>query len=543
MRLAYKWAATLVGVLGLFMAVLDNTIVNVALPAMQTAFHTDRSTITWVVTGYFLAQAAVIPITGYLSDRFGTRLVFLIALSLFTVGSAICSFAPNETFLIVARLVQGIGGGALFPVVFAIVYRVFTPDERGPATAVIGVPILLAPAFGPTVGGYLTTTFNWNAIFLINVPLGIIGLVLAWRILRDHKTEIALGDEVPAGKSFDIPGLVLSLVGVTSLVYGISLAGETITTGVGAAATQHARGWTDPQVAIFLIIGLVLLVIFVLLELRSNDPVMDMRLFKNYTFTIANVLTWALSAVLLGALFLLPIFFETVQGKTPLQTGLILIPQGLASAVGVAIAGRLYNVTGPRPLLIIGLVFTVIGSFGLTDLSVNTNSGSLQIWLALRGLGFGMANIPLQTLAVSTISNRAMARASSLVNVTRQIFSAVGITLLTTYLIQQTTNHVNAVKVDYTKIAPAVQQACAKQFGGNATAIQNCVQQHAQGYITAHATTLGLNNTFTLTLIGSALCIILAFFAGRDPNVERLKAAARRGEKIEPQARAMVAGE
>ena len=133
MKLEYKWAATLVGVLGLFMAVLDNTIVNVALPAMQTAFHTDRSTITWVVTGYFLSQAAVIPITGYLSDRFGTKLVFLIALALFTFGSALCSISPNESFLIAARVVQGIGGGALFPVVFAIIFRVFTPEERGPA--------------------------------------------------------------------------------------------------------------------------------------------------------------------------------------------------------------------------------------------------------------------------------------------------------------------------------------------------------------------------------------------------------------------------
>lgn len=545
MHLQYKWAATLVGVIGLFMSILDNTIVNVALPVMRTAFNTDQSTITWVVTGYFLAQAAIIPVTGYLSDRFGTKTIFLIALTVFTVGSALCAFSPDlanllgihgETALIVARVIQGLGGGALFPVVFAITFRVFPPEERGPASAAIGVPILLAPAFGPTIGGYLTQTFNWNAIFLVNVPLGILGVILGLFILRGHRAEIVAGDE-PAARGFDIPGLVLSMAGVVTLVYGINKAGDQIT---GANGTLQVRGWTDPQVLTFLIIGVVLLIAWVIVELRSQDPVMDVRLFKNYTFSIANILTWVLTAALFGALFFYPVFFERVQGKSPLTTGEILLPQGLTAALGVLLAGRLYNVLGPRPLIVIGLAIATVATWGFTNLNVNTDSTTLQAWLMVRGVGFGLSNIPLQTLVVSRISNQAMARASSLVNVTRQIFSAVGLTLLTTYFVQQTTSHAGQATTDFTN-GPLHDATvhCAQQFGTNVPAIQQCVGQFAQAngptYVFQHVATLGLNDTFFLSMIGVAACVGIALFLGRDQNVQRLKAARARGETVQAQ--------
>ncbi len=536
MQLAYKWRATIVAIIGVFMAVLDLTIVNVALPAMQTAFHTDRSTITWVVTGYFLAQAAVIPITGYLADRFGSKIVYLTALALFTIGSAMCALAPNEGALIAFRVVQGIGGGALLPLVFALAFRLFPPEERGPASATIGVPILLAPAFGPTIGGYLTTTFDWNAIFKINVPIGVLGFILALLVLRGRAAELQAGDEPPASKSFDYIGLILSMAGFTTLVYGINTAGETTTAGT-------ARGFTDHTVLAFMAIGLVLLITFVIVELRIKDPVMDIRLFKNYTFAITNIISWAIGAFLFGALFLLPIFFENVQGQSALNTGVILIWQGLASAVGVAIAGRLYNVFGPRPLIVAGLVAVTIGTFEITNLAVSTDPKNLQIWLALRGLGLGMANIPLQTLTLSRISNFAMARASSLVNVTRQVFSAVGVTILTSYLLQQAVNAAPGISKTFTATQlPAVQTACAEANGHNVAAIQTCIQHAAQAYISQHAAVTGLNDTFVVVTIGCAAGIVLALFVGRDPAVERVKDAARRGEKLEFQA-PVVAGE
>ncbi len=223
MHLSYRWQATLVIALGLLMAILDATIVSVVLPQIATAFHTNFQTITWVGTGYFLANAAVIPIVGYLSDRIGTRTVFLTALAIFTIGSGLCAIAPNEKFLIAFRVLQGIGGGAMIPVAMAIIFRLFGPTERAGAMVLLMVPLLLGPAFGPTLGGYLATSFNWNAIFTINLPIGIVAFVLSFLVLRGNAAEReANGSIGPNAKGFDFLGLVLSMVGFTAFVYGIN---------------------------------------------------------------------------------------------------------------------------------------------------------------------------------------------------------------------------------------------------------------------------------------------------------------------------------
>lgn len=517
-----KWQITAVVALGLFMAILDNTIVSVTLPQMRAAFRTDYATITWVATAYFLAQAAVIPIVGYLSDRIGSKIVFISALTLFTLGSLLCALAPNEQALIAFRVFQGIGGGALMPVAFAITYRIFPPNERGAVTAVIGIPVLMAPAFGPTIGGFLTTNFDWNAIFTVNIPIGLVALILAFLVLPGRQTEHA-EQERQAGKNrFDVIGLVLSMVGFAALVYGISSAGT--------------KGWGDQEVLTYILIGAVVLVAFIIVELRVSDPVIDMRLFTNYTFTISNVLLWVVTAVLFGSLFLLPIFFENVQGQTALTTGEYLISQGLATGVGMAISGALYNRVGPRVLAVCGLLTLVAGMYGLTQLQVDTDGWSIQIWLVLRGLGLGFLNTPLQTLAMSVVSNRAMAKASSLLSVARQVFGAVGVALLTTYLTQQATAH-------GTDIGKSIQAGLeTHQFSGAAA---TCVQAGGatldqnliRACVTQHATTMGLTDTFWIVLISCAALVVLALIVGRDPAIEAYKQAKARGEEVirEPQ--------
>lgn len=516
MRLGYRWQVAIVSALGLFMAILDNTIVSVALPQMQQAFHTDLSTITWVATGYFLSQAAVIPITGYLSDRIGAKLVFLISLGLFTIASGLCASAPNETLLIIFRVIQGIGGGALFPVSFALVYRVFPPTERGMASAFIGVPVLLAPAFGPTIGGYLTTNFDWNAIFTVNVPLGILTFLLALFILRSDKAEQTntptSAEQALQGGRFDILGLILAMLGFTALVYGISEA--------------SSLGWGSSTVLVSLISGAIVLVAFVITELNVSDPVLDIRLFLNYTFSIANFLTWVLTASLFGSLFLLPFFFERIEGQSPLSAGTYLIVQGLAAAFGVFLSGALYNRVGPRTLAFLGFILITIGTFALTQLTVSTTGLSLQGWFVLRGLGLGFINIPLQTLALSSISNRAMARASSLVNVTRQVAGALGVSLLTTYLTQRATSHGNDVAVALHKIPlTGIAATCATLLHNGVAQLKACVTQQV--------TTQGLNDTFTVVMICCAICILLALLVGRDQAVQAAKRAAANGETSE----------
>lgn len=515
MSTGFKWRVAGVVALGMFMAILDNTIVSVTLPQMQAAFRTDYATITWVATAYFLSQAAVIPIVGYLSDRVGAKRVFLISLAAFTVGSALCAIAWNQQVLIAFRVFQGIGGGALMPVSFAIIYRLFPPSERGPVTAVIGIPIMLAPAFGPTIGGYLSTSFDWNSIFLINIPIGILVLVLSIFTLPGRETE-----EQASGENkyrFDILGLILSMVGFTVLIYGISEAGS--------------KGWGDQAVLTYIIVGALILVAFVITELLVKDPVIDVRLFVNYTFTIANIPMWIVSAVLFGSLFLLPLFFENVQGHSALTSGEYLIAQGLAMGVSMALAGMLYNRIGPRVMVVVGLVMLAAGSYGLTQLDVHTSGWSLQGWLIVRGLGLGLVNTPLQTLALSAVSNKAMAKASSLVTVTRQVAGAIGVAALTTYLTQQTKTHAtdigNAIRSGLTTHQlSGVAATCVKAAGStlNQDLVKTCVAQNA--------TVNGLTDTFWFVTIACAATIILGLILGRDPAIEAFKKARARGEEV-----------
>ncbi|HEX7737319.1 MAG TPA: DHA2 family efflux MFS transporter permease subunit [Ktedonobacteraceae bacterium] len=516
MNKGFKWRVAAVVALGMFMAILDNTIVSVTLPQMQKAFSTDYETITWVATAYFLSQAAVIPIVGYLSDRVGSKLIFLLSLALFTIGSALCAIAPNQQALIAFRVFQGIGGGALMPVAFAIVYRLFPPSERGPVTAVIGIPIMIAPAFGPTIGGYLSTNFDWNAIFTINIPVGIIALLLSIFILPGRKTEEKAIKEENKYR-FDILGLILSMVGFTALVYGITEAGS--------------KGWGDQMVLTYIIVGAVILVAFVITELLVKDPVIDVRLFTTYTFTVANILMWVVVAVLFGALFMLPVFFENVQGNSALTSGEFLIAQGLAMGVSMAVGGTLYNRLGPRVLAVTGLILLVGGSYGLTQIDLSTTGWSLQGWLVLRGLGLGLVNMPLQTLALSAVSNKAMAKASSLVTVTRQVAGAIGVAALTTYLTQQTKDHAadigNAIKNGLTTHQfSGVAATCVKAAGPTVN------QALAKACVVQHATVNGLTDTFWFVTIACAATIILALIVGRDPAIEAYKKARARGEEV-----------
>jgi EmrB/QacA subfamily drug resistance transporter len=512
MRLSYRWQATLVIVLGMLMAILDTTIVSVVLPQIASAFHTDYNTITWVGTGYFLANAAIIPVVGYLSDRIGSRITFLMALAIFTIGSGLCVIAPSQEWLIAFRVFQGIGGGAMMPVAMAIIFRLFGPTERAGAMVALMVPLLLGPAFGPTLGGYLATNFNWNAIFIINLPIGVVAFILSLLVLRGNAAEReANGVSRASVQGLDIPGLLLSMAGFTAFVYGINRAG--------------INGWSDTWVITGLSIGGALLAVFVVVELLVKDPVMELRLFRNYTFTISNILLWVTSGVLFGSIFLLPLFFEQVEGLSALSTGEILISQGLAMAVGLGVSGRLYNRVGPRILAVIGAALVTISMIGFTNLTITTTGAELQIWLILRGAGLGLIMQPLQTLSVSVVSNRLMAKASSILSSTRTAFSAVGVAVLTTYLTQRTTTHTQDIAAGLTTRLPSgVAAACAQVAGHNAQALQACVVQHAA--------TMGLNDTFMFVLIGCAICAGLALFLGRDPAIEAAKKARERGEPV-----------
>jgi MFS family permease len=344
-----------------------------------------------------------------------------------------------------------------------------------------------------------------------------VALVLAMLVLPGYKADSENQEALAGRQRFDILGLTLSMVGFTALVYGITEAGS--------------KGWGNATVLTFILVGSAVLVTFVVIELRVSDPVIDLRLFANYTFTISSIVLWVVAGVLFGSLFLLPLFFESIQGNTALTTGELLISQGLAMGVGMALSGVLYNRVGPRILVAVGLVLLVAGTYSLTQLDVNTSGMSLQIWLILRGLGLGFTMPALQTVALSAVSNRAMAKASSLVTVTRMVASAIGVACLTTYLTQQGANHgldigksiqAGLVTHQFSGVAATCVQAAGPTF--NQVALHACVVRNAA--------TLGLNDTFWVVVICCTASIVLALIMGRDPALQAFKEARVRGEEM-----------
>ena len=508
MRIQYKYAVSLTAALGLFMAVLDNTIVNVALTAMQCAFNTDVNTIQWVVTGYFLAQAAVIPVSGYFGNRFGVKRMFFIALAIFTVGSLLCGLAPNfgglgsgETLLIIFRVLQGIGGGMLFPLATSISFGAFPPAERAAASGLVAIPVFIAPALGPTFGGLLTDSgFGWPSIFFINVPVGIIALILVARIIRPDEqvvTPVAAGQR-RAG--FDWVGLILSMVGVFCVVYAFTLVSQS---EGGAAGTVH--GWTYWPVWALLAAGVAILATFAWYELRvAADPVLDLRLFASYDFSIATVMTWLVRGVVFGSFFLVPLFLIQFHGLSAVQAGLYLMPQGIAAAIAIFIGSRIYDRVGPRFLVIVGMLMLTLSSVMLAFTDQQSGFPFFLVVLAIRGLGFGWSNLPLQTVALSSITGRALPKASSLYNATAQIFSSIGIAVLSTLFIQGTTDRAGAL----------VREA---QTSGTRPPANLAILAGVSGF----------QHVFLIVAVGTGLAMLIGFFL---PSKSLKQAEAASGE-------------
>ena len=509
-----RYAIALTASLGLIMAILDATIVNVALVPLSKAFATDLSTIQWVVTGYFLAQAAVIPIAGYFGNIFGLKRVFMLCLVLFTAGSVLCALAQDENSLILFRVVQGIGGGALFPLGQAIALGAFATQDRAAATAIVAIPVLLAPVFGPTVGGWLIDNFDWQAIFLVNLPVGILALTLGWFILPADRPV-----QRRAGTGFDFIGLALVTLGVLAVVYAFTLVGQS---QPGTQTPLNPRGdlygWSYWLVWALLGVGAAILAIFAVYELRvSKDPVLDLRLFRQYEFSVASVVSWINAVVVFGSLFLLPVFFQQVHqpNLSALDAGLALMPQGIASALAVAIGGRFYNRIGVRPLVTAGAILLIISSWLLTQITPTTDGWEIMPALILRGFGFGLTLLPVQTMALEIITGSALPKASSLFNVTRQIFSSIGIAVTISLFVQRTSTHA----------ADLAAQAQAQLPPGVTPDPNNPLVQQAIKRIASQAGTAGITDVFFYVMLGMFVLLAVSFVLPSRQTLAKRRAA------------------
>ncbi|GHO49060.1 MDR family MFS transporter [Ktedonospora formicarum] len=486
----YKWIVVIVVLFGSFMSILDQTIVNNALPRLQSAFGVDFNSLQWIITAYTLTQGVVTPTTAFFSNRLGTKRFYVIALAIFTLGSALCGLAWNLPVLIFFRIVQAIGGAALFPLAITLLFTEFPPHQRGLATGILGISALMAPAIGPTLGGYIVTYADWPLIFYVNVPVGVIGIILALFLLREHTTANKV--------SFDLPGFIFAALGLTALLYAISNA--------------TSAGWNSPYVLSSLIGGLCALLLFGLIEFniarRGKQPLVDVRLFANGPFLCSNIASALISFGFFGGLILFPIYTQNLRGLDAFYSGLVTLPLSITSMLAAIVGGRIVDRFGPRVVLFPGLVFMALSTWQLTQMTQTTSYTWFVLNMALRGLGLGCLLQPLTVSALSRVPRTQFAQASSLNTVVRFVFTSLGIAVLAT----------------------VVQNRAATYSSDLAHLLQPTTHSTLE-LIRKHGLELALQDAFWITLV----IFLLAFLAVAFLRVQR-HGEEEKSEAVEPTA-------
>ncbi|GAA3718139.1 DHA2 family efflux MFS transporter permease subunit [Gordonia hankookensis] len=392
-------------VLGAIMSILDVTVVSVAQNTFQQEFGTDAAGAAWTMTGYTLALAAVIPLSSWAAARFGTKKVYLTSLVLFVIGSALCALAWNIGSLVAFRVIQGLGGGLLMPIGMMILTKAAGPERVGSVMAVLGIPMLLGPIAGPILGGLLIEKASWHWVFLINVPIGIVAIIYSWFALRN--------DEETSRPSIDFVGLLLLSPGLALFLYGIS-------------SSSEAGTFISAKVLVPAIIGAVLIAGFIWHALRSDKPLLDLRLFRNRTLTVAVISMTLFMIAFFGASLLFPQYFIGVRGETTLSAGLLLAPQGIGAMLTMPIAGRMTDKIGPGKFVLSGIVLMFLGMGTFVFVGAETSYLILCGALFVQGLGMGMTMMPIMTAALATLTNSQVPDGSTLVNVVQQTASSIG---------------------------------------------------------------------------------------------------------------------
>src|SRR5579875_1644011 len=399
-------------VLGAIMSILDTTVVNVAIKTLASSFHTTLPTIQWVATGYTLALATVIPLSGWIADRFGTKRLYMASITLFVIGSALSGISGSATEIIVFRVLQGLGGGMIMPAGMTILTKAAGPHRIGRVMAILGIPMMLAPILGPVLGGWLGSDVSWRWIFFINAPVGVLALIASYLVLKP--------DVGAPGEKLDFVDLLLASPGLALLIYGL--------------AESNPGGFGQTKVLIPMAAGVSLLAIFVWHALRSEQPLIDLRLFRDRVFTTSSITLTLMVISVFGTFLLLPYYLQEVRFESALNAGLLMIPQGVGSMLMMPLAGVLSDRTGSGRISPFGLVIIAAPVLWLTGVGASTPLWQLEIALFVYGLGMGLTMMPIFTGAIQTIKESQAARASALLNIIQQAGASVGTAVLSVIL-------------------------------------------------------------------------------------------------------------
>lgn len=392
-------------VLGFVMAMLDSTVINVALQALALHFQTSLNVIQWAVTGYLLAMAAVVPLTGWAVGRFGAKRLYLLAITVFVIGSVLSGLSWNIGTLITFRVVQGLGGGLIAPVGMTIVIKAAGPQRVGRVMSILGLPMMLGPICGPILGGYLVDAVGWRWIFYVNVPIGLIALLLTKRVLPRDQRE--------PGRRLDVPGLVLLSPGLALLIFGLS--------AIPGAGTVFATSVLLPG-----LLGIALIAGFVVRAGRTSAPLIDLSLLRNRSFTFAVLTTSLFSVAFYGASVIGPTYFLLVRGQSALHVGLLLVPSGIGALITMPLAGSLTDRFGPRKIVLAGLILIAVGMVVFTQVHANTSYVLLLSALFVFGLGIGAVLMPATSAALVMLHPHQIPHASSTTTIIQQTAGAIG---------------------------------------------------------------------------------------------------------------------
>ena len=410
---AHVWRICLVVILGSMMAILDTTIVNVAINTLHRELHATLAQVQWVSTGYFLSLAGSIPVTGWAASRWGAKRVYLVTLTLFTIGSALCGLATSTDELIVFRVLQGLGGGMIMPVGQIIMAGEAGPKRMGRVMGIVSVPVMLAPILGPTIGGAILQSVSWRWIFFVNLPIGAIALPLAIRMLPNP----------PKGRAsrLDRLGLVLMATSLPLITYAFAEIGT-----IG--------GWSTTKVGIPMVLGIVLLTWFVRHALRVPEPLLDMRLLKRPTFAAACTSNFFLSCALFGAMILLPLYWQNIRHMSTIDTGLLIAPQGIGAAIVMPISGRLTDRMGGGKLSLFGVSLLTITTIPFGLVGAHTSLVYLSVINVLRGVGIGFGFMPAWSVAMASLKREELGHATPQLNVIQRTGGSIGTAVLTVVL-------------------------------------------------------------------------------------------------------------
>ncbi|HCG2313112.1 TPA: DHA2 family efflux MFS transporter permease subunit [Staphylococcus aureus] len=473
---------------GMFIAILNQTLLNVALPKINTEFNISASTGQWLMTGFMLVNGILIPITAYLFNKYSYRKLFLVALVLFTIGSLICAISMNFPIMMVGRVLQAIGAGVLMPLGSIVIITIYPPEKRGAAMGTMGIAMILAPAIGPTLSGYIVQNYHWNVMFYGMFIIGIIAILVGfiWFKLYQYTTN----------PKADIPGIIFSTIGFGALLYGFSEAGN--------------KGWGSVEIETMFAIGIIFIILFVIRELRMKAPMLNLGVLKFPTFTLTTVINMVVMMSLYGGMILLPIYLQNLRGFSALDSGLLLLPGSLIMGLLGPFAGKLLDTIGLKPLAIFGIAVMTYATWELTKLNMDTPYMTIMGIYVLRSFGMAFIMMPMVTAAINALPGRLASHGNAFLNTMRQLAGSIGTAILVTVMTTQTTQHLSAFGEELDKTNPVVQdhmRELASQYGGQEGAMKVLLQ-----FVNKLATVEGINDAFIVATIFSIIALILCLF-------------------------------